>query len=342
MKILFIGSSQGTSKFNYQAIKKIYKNTTMLDTQKLKISKIQDYIFHHFTSKILNYKINNFFEKKINKKYDIIFINNVSYLTEKSIYKFKQYTKKIFYFCNDNPFVKRDKLRWENFKKIFLQLDIIIFHIKKREIYAKKNKIRNYLLTIPPYYKQIHLNNVHIKKKRNIVFIGTWFPERGKFFYNLKKLGMDFDIYGSRWEKDRKYYKYLKKNIKNSLKYEDTPKIISKYKINLGLLSSGNDDDITRRCVEIPASGSLLCCQRTNTLKKIFKENKEALFFSTPEECFLKCKNILQNPKLLKKITFNGNIKIRKTLNAEAQNIFKKIFNPKFRLKNNKKFIFKY
>ena len=112
---------------------------------------------------------------------------------------------------------------------------------------------------------------------------------------------MDFDIYGSRWEKDRKYYKYLKKNIKNSLKYKDTPKIISKYKINLGLLSSGNDDDITRRCVEIPASGSLLCCQRTNTLKKIFKENKEALFFSTPEECFLKCKNILQKPKLLKK-----------------------------------------
>ena len=53
MKILFIGSSQGTSKFNYQTIKKIYKNTTMLDTQKLKISKIQDYIFHHFTSKII-------------------------------------------------------------------------------------------------------------------------------------------------------------------------------------------------------------------------------------------------------------------------------------------------
>jgi spore maturation protein CgeB len=342
MKILFIGPNQGTSKFNYQTIKKIYKNTNLLDIEKIKINKIQDYIFHHLNSKIFNYKIDNFYEKKIKKKYDIIFINNVSYITENSINKFKQYSNKIFYFCGDNPFVNRDKLRWENFKKISHQLDVVIFHIKKREIYAKKYKIKNFLLTIPPYYKKVHLNKVNIKKKRNIVFIGTWFPERGKFFYELKKLGMDFHIYGSRWHKDRKYYKYLKNNIKYPLKYENTAKIISKYKINLGLLSSGNDDDITRRCIEIPATGSLLCCQRTSTLKKIFKENKEALFFKNPKECFVKCKDILQKPKILKKITFNGNIKIRKTLNAEAQNIFKKIFDTRFRLKNNKKFVFKY
>jgi len=342
MKILFIGPNNGTSKYNYLTIKKIYKNTTLIDIQKLKINKIQNYIFHHFNSKILDDKINNFYEKKIKEKYDIAFINNVSLLTRNSILKLKQHTKKIFYYCFDNPFVQRDKLRWDNFNKIYTQLNLIIFHQKRREIYAKRHKIKNYLLTIPPYYKKIHLNKVNINKKKNIVFIGTWFPERGKFFYELKKLGLDFDIYGSRWERDRKYYKYLKENINHSLKYEDTAKFISKYKINLGLLSKENDDDITRRCIEIPATGSLLICQRTSTLKKIFKENKEALFFSSSKECFIKCKQILQKPKLLKKITINGNIKIRKTLNAEAENIFKKIFNEKFRLKNNKKFIFKY
>ena len=108
------------------------------------------------------------------------------------------------------------------------------------------------------------------------------------------------------------------------------------------MLSKENDDDITRRCIEIPATGSLLVCQRTSTLKKIFKDNKEALFFSSPKECFIKCKEILQKPKLLKKISIQGNIKIRKILNVEAENIFKKIFNEKFILKNNKKFIFKY
>jgi hypothetical protein len=342
MKILFIGSNKGTSKYNYLTIKKIYKNTTLIDIQKLEINKIQNYIFHHLNSKILDDKINNFYEKEIKEKYDIAFINNVSLLTKKSILILKQNTKKIFYYCGDNPFVKRDKLRWDNFNKIFSQLDVILFHQKRREIYAKRNKIKNYLLLVPPFYKKIHLNKVKINKKKNILFIGYCFPERWKFFYELKKLGLDFDIYGSRWEKDRKYYKYLKENINHPLKYEDTAKFISKYKINLGLLSKENDDDITRRCIEIPASGSLLICQRSSTLKKIFKENKEALFFSSPKECFLKCKQILQKPKLLKKISINGNIKIRKTLNVEAQNIFKKIFNEKFRLKNNKKFIFKY
>lgn len=87
--------------------------------------------------------------------------------------------------------------------------------------------------------------------------------------------------------------------------------------------------------------GSLLCCQRTNFLKKILIENKEAVYFSSSKECYMKCKNLLKNPGLLKKISKSGNAKVTKTLNVNSENIFKKIFNYNFLIKNNKKIITK-
>lgn len=341
MKILFIGPHKASSKYNYQSIKKIYKNTDLLDTQKIKFNKIQHYFYQHINPKIFNNKIDFFYKDKIKKKYDIIFINNESLITKKTFLYIKKYSKKILYFCGDNPFIKRDNLRWKNLNESFSLIDLIIFHINSRKIYAKKFKINNYLLTLPPYYKKIHLNNIKLRKKKNIVFIGTWFPERGKFFYELKKLGLDFDIYGSRWEKDKKYYSFLKENIKKTLKYEETVKIIKNYKINLGLLSKENKDDITRRCIEIPAVGSLLCCQRTNTLKKILKENKEAIYFSNSKECYKKCVYLLKNDHKIKDISIKGNIKVRKKLKLESENIFKKILNFNL-IRNKKKLILKY
>ena len=49
--------------------------------------------------------------------------------------------------------------------------------------------------------------------------------------------------------------------------------------IALQIPSKGNLDDISGRSIEIPAIGTLLCAKRTKIHKKIFIENKEAVFF---------------------------------------------------------------
>ncbi|MDD3519262.1 MAG: glycosyltransferase [Chromatiales bacterium] len=52
----------------------------------------------------------------------------------------------------------------------------------------------------------------------------------------------------------------------------------------LAFLSRLNRDTYTRRCFEIPACGRLLLCERTEDLRRLFREDEEAVFFSSREE----------------------------------------------------------
>ena len=74
-------------------------------------------------------------------------------------------------------------------------------------------------------------------------------------------------------------------------------KIIQCSKISLCLPSMGNVDGLTRRSIEIPAIGTLLIASRTIDHKKLFKENKEAIFFDDVNECYKKCILYLKNNK---------------------------------------------
>ena len=54
-------------------------------------------------------------------------------------------------------------------------------------------------------------------------------------------------------------------------------------------------------------------------------ENKEAIFFKNADECFQKCKKLLRNEKLIKKISLNGYLKVTKKLKLSTDEIIKKI-----------------
>ena len=179
--------------------------------------------------------------------------------------------------------------------------------------------------------------------KRDIVFVGNWFPERGKFFLEFDKYNLDFRIYGAQWEKDKKIFNKLKHRIVN--RYVENPKyskIIGSAKIAICLLSKENDDDITTRTVEIPAIGTLLLSERTKIQKKILIENKEAIYFNNVKECAQKCQNLLNNPRRLKSISKKGNLKITKILKPEVTKVIKKILEISFTKKNIAEFIYRF
>lgn len=343
MKILYVGVKSGNSKNNFKSLKKIYPKTKILDTSCI-LNRLEYAIFYHIAPNLFNNQINNFYKKNITEFYDIIFFMNEQYINEQSLETIKQYCNKTLFLCADNPFVSRDKYRWTFVKKIISKFDLVLFQARNRQKYVKKFKIKNYLTILPPYYKNIHQLKKKINsKKKNIVFVGSWFPERGKFFSELKQNGLEVDIYGLGWNKDKKYYKYLSGNIMNKyLSQKQVATTISKYKIAIGLLSKGNDDDITRRTIEIPATGTLLCSERTSTIKKILIENKEAIYFDNTNECVKKCNDLLNNTNKLLNITRNGNNKITKILRPEAERVFKKVIKKSNYKKNTNKFIYKF
>jgi len=350
LKILYIGSINGNTKLTLHSLKKMYKEVDYIDTYKiLPFHNLSNRIFYHLSPKLFEKYIDYFFQNKINKKYDLVFINNSEFITNGVIDYLKKNTKKILFYCSDNPFVNRDKKRWYFFKGNLKKYDLVVFPIKSRLKFAKANGLKKFISVIPPYYNDIISKNKlkidkKIKYKNDIVFVGTWFPERGRFFSKLKKLGLNFKIYGSRWDKDKEHYNYLKKNIVlENLSVEKYSKIIQTSKIAISLLSKGNVDDITLRCIEIPALGTLLCSEYTKTIQNLLKNKLEAVYFRNPNECFTICTKLLKNKHLIKKISKNGNFKVTKILKAESENILRKMILIAF--KNNKninKFIYKF
>ena len=340
MKVLFIGPQQGRSFNEYLALKKIYKNVDLIEPYKsLPFQSISSKIFFHISPKLLEPIINKYFILKIkDKSYDLIYVRSGEFIGQKLISILKKYTKKIVIYCADNPFVARDKKRWDLLRPALKYYDLVVFQQFLRIKQAKKNNLKNIMFVYPSYTQKVHCPpKIGLKEKKklqnDIIFIGTWFPSKGKFFKKLYDKGLKFKIYGPSWNKD-KFFNQMKNRITLGHVYRKLySKLIYCSKIAIGLTTKENMDDITDRTVEIPAIGTLLCTNKTKTHQKILIENKEAIFFKDAEECFQKCQKLLKNEKLIKKIALNGHVKVTQKLKLSTDEKIKKIVSKVFREK---------
>ena len=140
----------------------------------------------------------------------------------------------------------------------------------------------------------------------DVVFVGTWLPERGPLMAQLLELGVPLRIHGDRWQKAREWPVIRQVWAGPGLAGSDYVKAIQGAKICLGLLSKGNRDEHTTRSIEIPYIGSVLCTERSREHLKMYEENKEAVFWSTPEECAAKCQWLLRDEPAREKIARAG------------------------------------
>ena len=74
----------------------------------------------------------------------------------------------------------------------------------------------------------------------------------------------------------------------------------------LCFLSKLNRDTYTRRCFEIPATGTLMLSEHTDDLASLYKEGEEADFFRTREELIEKLKLYFGNEPLRQTVAANG------------------------------------
>lgn len=142
-----------------------------------------------------------------------------------------------------------------------------------------------------------------------VLFIGTWMPERGPFLQRLMQAGAPLAIYGNDWHKAPEWPALQPAWQGPAIYGDDYLKAIQLAKISLGLLSKGNRDLHTTRTFEIPYGGGLLCAERTSEHLQLYQEDVEAVYWSDVHECIEKCEKLLSDETMRADIAEKGRMR---------------------------------
>lgn len=275
------------------------------------ISKLINNASNKFAYGIKNNKINNDLINKVAFfKPDLIFVyrGRQIYSTTYKEIKMQNDCIKIFYYNNDDFFsVSYPYYFWRHVKSSLKYFDHIFCYREKNILELNKLKYTNISILRSYYIKEYNYqfcSNFNARKN-DVVFVGHFENDgRDELLKKIIENGINLKLFGTGWEKS-KHFKFLIENLGiikrlNMIEYNN---ILNDSKIALVFLSKRNSDSYTRRCFEIPASGCVMLSEETSTLKLLYKEDKEIIFFNSKQSAIDKIKFYLNNIENLKKIS---------------------------------------
>jgi hypothetical protein len=255
---------------------------------------------------------------KIERNNQLIWINSGELFGADCLKYLQSLKVPVVLYNNDDPTGKRDGRRFRMVKEALSYYHLCAVRIEKPLEEFQALGCKSILQIFMSYDEKYHApfpTRKEIPRQfiSEVVFIGTWIRKDKRDFFLLKLIeaGIPLAIWGNRWQKSP-----LWSNLKSSyrgkaLGGKDYVAAIQGAKVCLGLLSKSNRDLHTRRSVEIPYAGGLLCAERSSLHLELYQENKEAVFWKDAEECIKKCKALLQDAVKREKIRLAGMKRVR-------------------------------
>lgn len=248
-----------------------------------------------------NIKLNKALKRKVLEiKPDIVLIWRGMHIFP-STYRFikQQSGATIVSYNNDDPFGPKAhgnipwhhhfKWYWYNKSHSLVDLTLVFRKINIAEIRAEGAKQASVMMPyfIPDKDRPIVLSEDDLSRFGcDIVFAGHYEPDgRENYLKALVRAGLHVRLFGGKYwtpkvlgETDQYFGEVCE------VHGDDYTKALCGAKMCLCFLSKLNRDTYTRRCFEIPACGSLLLSERTSDLQQLFREDEEAVFFSSIDE----------------------------------------------------------
>ena len=325
MKILSVGDFSGLSNtclHRNWALKEIADEVDEVDTSTSHISMKYRIAYHLFLYGLpihLPDEVNandsiKFFVKT--NKYDIVWIDKGVIINPETLLFIKKFSPdtKIVSYSPDNMALRHNQS--QNYIECIPLYDV---HFTTKSYIIEEMKrlgaMRIYFtnkLYEPRFHYPRNLTDDEIKRLGGDVgFIGMWEKERCESILYLAEHGIHVKVYGSgKWNR---YKNVPNLTINPGVFSEDYPKALQAFKISLCFLRKMNFDQQTSRTMEIPACGGFMLAERTTEHLALFKEGKEAEFFSTNEELLKKCRYYLLHDDERRRIAKAGNLRCRES-----------------------------
>jgi hypothetical protein len=301
LNILYIGSSIGNSLKKVKALKRLGHKVALIDPYKFfRWKNLVGKWTYDTGALFLEYFLKLRIAPLIAGNYfDIIFIDGGEFFGPYSLKYLKKSTKVIINYNNDDPFSKRDRNKWRLYLKAipYYNLIVVVREVNVAEAHScGAQKVLRVFMSVDELDGPRDITEEEkAALGSEVLFVGTWMPERGPFLAQLVLAGLPLSIYGNRWKKAPEW-NILKYAWKGGPRYDDDYiKLIQSAKITLGLLSKGNRDLHTYRTMEIPHAGGFFCAERTSEHLQLYEEDVEAVFWADARECLEKCLKYLKD-----------------------------------------------
>jgi spore maturation protein CgeB len=214
-------------------------------------------------------------------------------------------------YVTDDPFGGRDGRKWDLYRQALPWHDVTVVLREPNVLEAMCAGARNVVRAYFSYDPVAHASPICESPEftSEVVFIGSWMPERGPFLAKLRGSGTPLSIWGNMWERAPEWNELRSAWRGPSIHGQDYRSAIKGAKVALGLLSKGNRDLHTQRSVEVPiVGGAAFCGERTSEHECLLPEGTHALHWNNAAECALQCRRLLAEGE-----------QARKTLAVRAQ-----------------------
>jgi spore maturation protein CgeB len=314
MRITYLGTKAGTSLQRAMALERLGHEVLIVDPfVDLAPSRwIMRWVYYTGGAGAALYAYAPIKRKIAETSPDLIWVDHGAALGPTLIRSLRALSAPIVNYMVDNAWCKLYRYRSRHYRAAIKHYDLVV-ELRKDNIPStqKAGARRTFLASLSAdevAHRPRDLTEAQRKKYgSDVVFIGTWLPDRGSFLAGLIRRGVPLSIWGSRWQKAPEWPSLAPYWRGPALDEADNyAAAIQSAKICLGLLSKQADDDYTSRSVEIPALGGLFCGERTDKHLELYEERLEAVFWNDAEECAEVCHRLLRDEPLRTAIARRG------------------------------------
>jgi len=318
LNILYFGPISGTCLDRANALRRIGHMVEHIDLRKFLpatpwVDRITWRLGGHWFEA---YICKNLVKALEGKTFDVCYVDGGEWVTPKVIAHIRKHANLVLNYNIDDPLGPRDGARFVAYRKSLPYYDfaavVRIENVneardlgaqKVKRVYRSADEVSHQPRPITDSDRQLWSTEV--------LFLGTWFPERGPFLVDLIRLGVPLSIRGDNWHKAPEWSQLKPYWKGGGIAGDDYAKAIQCAKVNLGLLSKENRDLHTTRSLEIPALGALLCAERTSEHEAMYQEGREALFWSNAQECADTCRYALADESRRTSIAHAGHLRVK-------------------------------
>jgi hypothetical protein len=255
---------------------------------------------------------------------EIVLLDKPTFFTPQTVERIQSQGAKVVIYMQDNPFGPRNDGGWQQFYRIYRMADLLCA-IRATDVKRYKKWSLPHIQIMLSYEPSVHfappLEWGDKERNRDVSYIGHPLEQRASFLMKLaEQYELPLSVSGNKWDQiltPLQRNKYLRGGFLLGTAYREA---IWRSKVNLSFVTQLNEEDIAHKAVETAACGGFLLALRTPGHQACFEEDKEAVFFSTIEECAEKARYYLEHPDEREEIARRGHARaVQSAYSNDAQ-----------------------